>query len=460
MNIKNAILALPTGLAVIDDVYYETPPHINLIEDKLLDVVNGRCKRLIISMPPRHGKSFLVSKYFPAWILMKKKIRLLLASYEAEFAASWGRKVRDLINEFGADFNIKLSSDMKASHRFELSNGSEVATFGVGGAITGRGADLLIIDDPVKNAEASLSVTQRNNLWQWFISTAYTRLEPDGACIIIMTRWHYDDLVGRLIKQMNDGGERWEVLNIPAIAETNDILGRAEGEPLWNERYNLDSLAIIKKTLGIYWFSAQYQQKPIAGEYQIFKEDYWSFYSHLNESDIIFKATFWDTAFKQGEANDYTVGLTVAATQNGFYVLNMFRGKPTFSQLKAAVIREYEAMKPDRVLIEDAASGQSLLQELKDTRLPIKAIGTENKEIKAHRVSAQFENRNVYLREGAQYNGDIISELAVFPNGSHDDIVDCFTGAIDFLRKHQKRKPGEGYASQSFLKATDNYIFS
>lgn len=428
------------------------PPHLKLLEKKLFEVVRGKCKRLIVSMPPRHGKSQMISRYFPFWYLGRHPDkRIILASYSHDFAASWGNKLLAHFREHGeAMFDTRLNPKLQRGDEFEfLGHDGGFKAVGIGGGGMGRGADILIIDDPIKNPEEALSQTIREKHWDWYTTAAESRLEPGGTVILVMTRWHYDDLAGRIIAYSKEHGEHWDIIDLPALAETNDILGREEGEALWPARYDRADLEQKRRLNGSFWFSALYQQKPIAGEYQIFKEEYWRFYSGLPKENIIFTVTFWDTAFKSGEMNDYSVGLTMAVTDRHFYVVGMYRGKPTFEQLKQAVLQQYQAFKPDKILIEDAASGQSLLQELKFSRekLPIKAVAPENKEIKAHRVSAQFENNRVYLREGAQYNGDIITELAAFPSGAHDDIVDCFTGCIEYLSRMLKRMPGTGFVA-------------
>ena len=225
----------PVELAVFDtNGEYETPPFIQLINDKLLDAVNGKIQRLCVFCPPRHGKSTLISKYLPVWYLSHyPNNRIILCSYSDEFAASWGRKVRNTIKENEQRLGLMLDESSAAVNRFHLSNyAGGMVTAGVGGAITGRGADLLIIDDPVKNAMDANSQTMRERTWEFYISTAYTRLNPGKPSIIlIMTRWHADDLSSRLLNSMEDGsGDEWEVVNFPAFAEDDDILGRKPGE--------------------------------------------------------------------------------------------------------------------------------------------------------------------------------------------------------------------------------------
>lgn len=197
--------------------------HIDFLGKKIAHTARGHSPRLIVAMPPRHGKSHLVSLFTPVWFLENfphKKI--ILCSYEAEFAASWGRKVRDLIKEKQDLLRVRISESSSAAHSWETNQKGGMFTAGVGGPVTGKGADLLLVDDPIKNAEEAHSETYREKLWDWWVSTAYTRLEPGGAAIVMHTRWHEDDLAGRLIKNMNDGGEPWEVLTIPGLSKAEN----------------------------------------------------------------------------------------------------------------------------------------------------------------------------------------------------------------------------------------------
>lgn len=202
------------------------PPHLDLLNRKLMGVATGEITRLLVTMPPRHGKSEFISKYFPAWYLGTfPDRRFVLTSYEADFAMSWGRKVRDLLQQHGESyFGITIRPDTTAANRWTIAGrAGGMDTSGVGGPLTGKGADVLVIDDPVKNAEEAGSETYRNKAWDWYTSTAYTRLEPGGAVILIQTRWHEDDLAGRILSQVGAGGEPWHVLSMPALSDTQEV---------------------------------------------------------------------------------------------------------------------------------------------------------------------------------------------------------------------------------------------
>ena len=259
-------------------------PHLTYLSLLLSDAFARRVKRLIIQEPPRHGKSSLVSHYFPAWWLGNApNDNVLLTSYHGNFAASWGRKARDAFREHGGRvFGRKLRSDMTSSAEWGIAGASgSMRTAGVGGALTGKGADLLVVDDPIRNQADAMSPTYRDKMWDWWQATAYTRLEPSGVAIVMMTRWHMDDLAGKLIADMRQGGEHWTVIRMPALAEEDEhwLFGqwswtRKAGEALWPERYPVSELEKIRRSTssgGPYWWSALYQQRPQPMGGSIFK---------------------------------------------------------------------------------------------------------------------------------------------------------------------------------------------
>ena len=412
---------------------YEIPPHINLLNKKLQDVAFGETKRLMVFMPPRHGKSWLVSQFFPAWYLgMFPENRVILTSYEADFASTWGRRARDILLTYGPDvFGIEVDSRSMAATRWNLKDhDGGMITAGVGGPITGKGADVLIIDDPVKNAEEANSESYRKNSWEWFKSTAYTRLEPNGAIVLIMTRWHEDDLAGRLIELMNQGkGDRWEVLNLPAIAEENDLLGRNTGDPLWPERFNIKELLRIKETTGSYWWSALYQQRPQPPEGGLLKL-YWINHYLPNElpplKDLrIYQA--WDLAISTKDNADYTVCTTLGVSkENQIFVLDWYRDKIDFPTQVKMVKNLAKKWSPLIIAIESNAYQQALPQQLKKTSmLPIKEVKRTND--KVTRISSGFvlfENGKVLLPQKHDELENFINEYVYFPQGKHDDMLD------------------------------------
>lgn len=421
---------------------YKLAKHLNLINEKLLDVFAGRCKRLIINMPPQHGKSELISRYFPVWYLgHRPEHKIILVSYQGDYAASWGKKARNVFKEYGEKlFGLKVEGVGSASEWGILGHEGGLKTSGTDGSVTGRTANIMIIDDPHKNEKEALSKLKREQAWDFFRATAYTRLAQDGAIIIVMTRWHYDDLTGRILKEELEG---WEVLSLPAIAKENDPLGRNPGEALWEEKKSIEFLIDQKKTMGSYWFSAEYQQEPIATEYQIFKPEWWNFYE--DKPDCSYSIQVWDTAFKSGQENDYSVCTTWGVADKKIYLLDMYRGKPIFPDLVRLANAEFNKHKPRVVLIEDAASGQDLIAVLrKEARIPIRAVKAVGKEIRAHIISPVVESGKVFIPKDAVWLADYMNEHSEFPHGAHDDIVDTTTIAIQSLASlvsdsHSKR---------------------
>jgi len=278
--------------------------HIQLL-DRIIAQAIGRGKaRIIISMPPRHGKSWLTSFYTPAWFLsLWPDKNIILTSYEANFAATWGRNVRNFLQEHESVLGIKLADDSLASDRWNTIAGGGMITAGVGGPITGRGGHLIIVDDPIKNWEEAASETQRQKTIDWFNSTLYTRAEPGASIVVLMTRWHQRDLVGYLLSEHHDP---WQEVRLPATAEENDPLKREIGQSLCPERFNEESLAVIKSAVGSRVWDALYQQRPSLAEGNIFKREWWKTYRVLPEKfDQVIMSC--DLAFKDTKNSDYVV---------------------------------------------------------------------------------------------------------------------------------------------------------
>jgi predicted phage terminase large subunit-like protein len=425
---------------------WKCPRHLQHLNSKLMDVAAGRIKRLIITEPPRHGKSEFVSKYFPAWYLgLNPDDRVILTSYESGFAASWGRKARDLLLDNQNLFGIKINQDSSAVQDWNiLKRMGGMNTAGVGGPCTGKGAKLFIIDDPVKNSEEAASETIRDKTWDWFKSTAYTRLEPDGAIIIIMTRWHDDDLVGRILKEQSLGGEKWEILNLPAIAEENDDIGRKKGEALWPERYPIKELERIKKAIGEFWFASMYQQRPVPLSGAIIKREWWKYYSTPPDRKSLRRYIWaWDTAVKDGEENDYSVGIYIGETENGYYILDVKREKMEYPDLKRAIEQYYRSSRASVIVVEDKSSGQQIIQEFsRGTKLPIVPTGKDKKGMmpdkvtRALLVTPMIQSGLVYLPENAPWLTEFLDECLKFPKGKHDDQVDALVYALDYLKNN------------------------
>jgi len=323
---------------------------------------------------------------------------------------------------------------------------------GVGSGITGHGADVLIIDDPVKDRQAAESATIREATWDWYTSTARTRLHPGGVIIVCQTRWHYDDLAGRLLEGKDDEDkEDWTEVKFPALAiGDGDVLGRQVGDPLWPERYSADELRVIKAEVGTRDWTSLYQQEPTDEEGAIFPLKWWKYY---DPDRFVFNTRFrtvqfWDTAFKEDEANDYSVGATWTKNPNGDVMArDWFKKRLQFPELKRAVIAQYDKWRPDIVYIEDKGSGQSLIQELRNTGLPIRAYKPDgSKEVRAHAVTPYIENGTVFLPERHPFLAEFLEEHGKFPSGKHDDMVDTTTMALELMARRVASMPNLGGA--------------
>lgn len=427
--------------------------HLVLLSDYLMDVAVGDIRHLMVNFPPRHGKSMSISQYFPAWYLGKyPDNRIISSSYEADFAAQWGYKARNILTEHGHLFNVSVASDSSAKDRWDIAGHTGgMNTAGVGGAITGKGCNILLIDDPVKNAEQANSKTYRDKTYEWYMSTAYTRLEPGGSVVLVMTRWHEDDLAGRLLKEEPD---KWTVLNLPAIAEDNDQLGRKRGEALFPQRYNVDALMDIKKTIGGYWWNALYQQRPSALEGSIFKKEHLKYASIENGlmrldnsvvslSDCLIFQTC-DPAVSTKASADYFVLSTWALTKNNDLIWiddirTRLEGPDQINLFKQA----YARWKPTVQLVESVGVGKTLFQMLKREGLPVVELKADSdKATRAMPAAARMEAGCVYLSLSLPDLSDIEGELLSFPQGTHDDAVDTLSYAVQYAVSKAKRNGG------------------
>jgi len=434
------------GFAKANWTGYRAAPHHRLIADALRHVARGECKRLCIFMPPRHGKSMLASEFFPAWFLGRNpEAQIIAATYAQGLADDFGRKVRNIVagEVFAMAFpGVAISDDSQAANRFHTSKRGAYFAVGAGGPITGRGADLLLIDDPIKGREDAESETMRNRLKDWYTSVARTRLMPGGSIVVIQTRWHEDDLAGWLLRE--HAHENWEVLNLPALAEPGDPLGRPEGAPLWPDAYPLAELETLRRSVGSRDWASLYQQRPAAAEGSIFKRQHWQFFTPtehnppaLVESLGIYRVVqAWDTAFKTKEANDFSVCCTLGVAKSRFYVLDVWRDRVEFPDLKRALVAQAQKWGAHAVLVEDTAAGQSLLQELRrNTRVPLIPVKADRDKVtRSHAVTALHEAGLVYLPDGDHWVSDFTDELASFPNAPHDDQVDAFVHALTYSR--------------------------
>lgn len=417
--------------------------HLDLLNRKLLAVAAGALLRLCVFMPPRSGKSELCSHWFPTWMIGNfPESRIILASYEASFAASWGRKVRDSLDfaRTSGVFSTALRRDLSSASEWEVEKyGGGMFTAGVGGALTGRGASLLVVDDPVKNAEEANSEVFREKTWEWFATTAFTRLEPDAAAIVIQTRWHQDDLGGRIESGMTSeefGGEPWEVLRLPAVALEDDPLGRAPGEALWPERFDVEALAAIKAQIGSYAFQALYQGSPTPREGAAFRRS-WFQIVDAAPADAN-RVRFWDRgATKTG---DPTAGVRMSRNGTGrLYIEDVQRlaGRPLEIEHLVKQTAELDGREtPVWMEQEPGSSGVDTIDHYTRQVLPGWAFrgkrSTGDKVTRADPLAAQAEAGNVCLVRG-DWNETFLDEAANFPFGEHDDQIDAASGAFGIL---------------------------
>jgi predicted phage terminase large subunit-like protein len=426
----------PSGLAWVDtNGQYVYAKHLQKLEQALLDVESGKIKRLAIFMPPRHGKSELTSKYFPAWYLGRNPdCRIILSSYEADFAAEWGSKVRNLLHEYGDLFLTPIIIDKASSarNRWDIyGHKGGMQTAGVGGPITGKGAKILIIDDPVKNAEQANSVTYREKAKDWYKSTAFTRLEPDGAVILIQTRWHEDDLGGWLLSEFEDD---WTIINFPAI---ND-----NGEALWPDRYNINRLNEIKRTVGEYWFNAMYQQTPQPAEGGILKRSWIQYYdpktNYEFNNSILTVYTGWDLAISQKETADYTCSCTAKYNpkSGNLFIVDWTQEHLTFPEQQQEVLKIQRRYNAAMIGIEVNAYQEALPQSLKQHMLPITGVRRiSDKVTRIQSAFTAFEQGNVFVPEGHPLQFIFENEFVTFPTGVHDDLLDATEMVISLARK-------------------------
>lgn len=449
--------------------HWEAAPHLQLLNTRLLDLARpGGCRRLLISMPPRHGKSELVSATFPVWWLGNRPDdRIILASYEADFAATWGRRVRDTLDEYGYDlFGIRLRQDSSAANRFDIGgHRGGMVTAGVGGAITGRGAHLLIIDDPVKSAEDAQSDTLSQRIWDWYRSTARTRLEPGGAIVIVMTRWHENDLAGRLLNDPD--GEQWEVLNFPALAEDNDPFGREPGEALWPERFDVGALEQTRKALGSYLFSSLYQGRPAPLDGNVFKRSWFRYWTPGGTTKPTYKLLqpegdpkfvpvascrrfiTVDLAISQRQTADFTVASVWALSkQRDLILLDRFRGRIPGPEQVPMLKRLHQEWEPDFIGIESVAFQMAIIQQARSKGLPIRELKADRDKVsRALIAAARMEGGQIFFPAASRWLDEWESELLLFPNGRHDDQVDTLSyGALEATRTHGRPPDMSGWS--------------
>jgi predicted phage terminase large subunit-like protein len=467
--------ASPAGLALAVDERlvdqgaakrYAYPDHIRLIDREIVaavaraherqrraaagEPVDDRPEILLIEVPPRHGKSTEISEYTPAWFVGTFPDRhVILCSYESDFASSWGLKARTILEEHGRDlYGVELNPRSSSAKRWGLrGHRGGMITAGVGGPITGMGADLLIIDDPIKNAEQAMSEVIREKQWDWWLSTARTRLQPGAVVIVLLTRWHEDDIAGRMLASSEEGGDPVTEIRLPAIAEEDDPLGRPVGEALWPQRYSAEWLLHTRKVLGPYWFSAMYQGKPTPDEGGIFGRKYFHYWEVENGLVVLTRPG----GAKQSYGLDWiakfqTADLAASEKEQGDYtVLSEWWVTPDKDLLLNSVTRDHIPVtdQPDFFLdhhtgavakIESIGYQSGMVRALLRRGFPAEPVFPDKDKVtRAGVAAALYKGGKVYHRRGAEWLHDYEAELLAFPAGEHDDQVDTLSYAARAL---------------------------
>lgn len=454
----------PAGLGLAIDKRFRFPPHLQLINTEIMEAIaRGKDRRraieagediedkpeiLLIEAPPRHGKSTIVSEHTPPWYLgMFPDDRVILTTYEADFASTWGRKARDTLQEFGEQlYGVRVAEGSHSVKRWDLeSRKGGMVTAGVGGPITGKGANLLLIDDPIKNAEEAMSEVVRKKQRDWWLTTARTRLEPGGVVIVLMTRWHEDDLGGQLLRAAEDGGDPVREIRLPSLAIAKDPLGREEGEALWPERYTRRYLENTRNVLGAYWFSAMYQGSPTPDEGGVFSRQYFRYFD-LKGGQVVLdtlngkveypasscqKISYVDLAASEKSTGDYTVLTEVWVTpKQDMLVMNVTRDRipgPDQPQF-------FEDHYVGRLKVESIGYQSSMIKQLLRKGLPVEPVYPDKDKVtRASAAGALYRGGKIFHRRGAEYLAEFEAELLAFPAGEHDDQVDTIAYAAKDL---------------------------
>ena len=414
--------------------------HHKIMAEAFERVANGDLKRLIINMPPRHTKSEFASYLLPAWFLGQyPEKKIIQTAHTAELSVGFGRKVRNLVDseDYKEIFpELGLRADSKAAGRWSTSKGGEYFAIGVGGAVTGKGADLLIIDDPHSEQEGqSADAGVFDKVYEWYTSGPRQRLQPGGAIIIVMTRWHKRDLTGKIVKTsvQREGMDEWEVIEFPAIMPS--------GNALWPEFWSLTELEALRSELPAPKWQAQYQQDPSSEESALVKREWWKKWEEERPPQCEFIIQSWDTAFLKTQRADYSACTTwgvfyqpddTGVTQPNIILLDAYKERLEFPELKKCAFEFYNEFEPDACIVEAKAAGTPLIFELRAMGIPVSEYTPSRGNDKISRVNAVsdlFASGIVWCPE-TRFAEEVIEEFASFPAGEHDDLVDSSTQAL------------------------------
>jgi predicted phage terminase large subunit-like protein len=408
------------------------------------EVARGEVKRLIINMPPRHTKSEFASYLLPAWFLGKfPQKKVIQASHKAELAVGFGRKVRNLVDSetYKRIFpTIELQTDSKAAGRWNTNFGGDYFAIGVGGAVTGKGADLLIIDDPHSEQEAAIGAYNPevyDKVYEWYTSGPRQRLQPGGSIVIVMTRWSQRDLTAQVVKAAAQrGGEEWKVIEFPALLPNDS--------PLWPEFWSLEELLALREELPNPKWQAQYQQQPTSDSAAIVKREWWQWWEHDNPPVCDFIIQSWDTAHEVKRMNDYSACTTWGVFYNdedrhlpNIILLNSIKVRCEFPELKRLAYEQWQEYEPDALIVEKKAAGAPLIQEFRAMGIPVQEFTPgkgQDKISRLNSVADLFASNKVWAPQ-TRWAEELVEEVAAFPAGEHDDLVDSMTLALMRFRQ-------------------------
>jgi predicted phage terminase large subunit-like protein len=434
--------------------------HHKIISEKFNKLATGEIKRLIINMPPRHTKSEFASTLLPAWMIGKHPdLKIIQSTHTTELAVRFGRKAKNIIDseEYKKIFKTTLREDSKAAGRWETNSKGEYFAAGVGGAITGRGADLLIIDDPHSEQDA-LNAQALERAYEWYTSGPRQRLQPGGRIVLVMTRWNQKDLTGKLLNaQKESKADQWEVIEFPAILPN--------GKPAWPEYWKLEELEGVKASLSIGKWNAQWMQNPTAEEGSIIKREWWQTWEKEQMPQLHHVIQSYDTAFMKKESADYsaitTWGVFYPSEDSGpnLILLDAVKERFEFPELRRVAMEQYQYWNPETIIIESKASGLPLTYELRKMGLPVVNFTPSrgnDKHTRVNAVAPLFESGKIWAPD-LKFAEEVIEECAAFPYGDHDDLVDSMTQAVMRFRQGGFIEHPEDEQDQSMPQVVKEY---
>ena len=429
-------------------------PHHRHIAEKFNKLATGELKRLIVNMPPRHTKSEFASYLLPSWMVGRNpKLKIIQATHTGELAIRFGRKAKNLIDseEYSKIFQTRLQEDSKAAGRWETAQGGEYFAAGVGGAITGRGADLLIIDDPHSEQDA-MSEQALENAYEWYTSGPRQRLQPGASIVLVMTRWSTKDLTAKLLKAQKEvKGDQWDVVEFPAILDQGP-----KPEPVWPQYWKLDELEKVQATLPVAKWNAQWMQRPTSEEGAIIKREWWKTWKHDWIPNLHYVIQSYDTAFLKKETADFsaitTWGLFYPSQDSplNLMLLDAVKDRFEFPELRRKALEQYKYWQPEMVIVEAKASGLPLTYELRKMDIPVINFTPSkgnDKHVRVNSCAPVFESGMVWAPQ-QKFAEEVIEECAAFPHGDHDDLVDSMTQAVMRFRQGGLIKHPEDYEEE------------